>query len=163
VEIDIPGYPGYRASEEGQIFGPRFSRPLTPRVSRGKLVVSAVVNGQVKTVAVHKLIMLAFEGPKPFANADIRHVDGDYTNNRPTNLVYGTRAQNEQDKLRHGTSNRGTRNGQSKLTPDKVRYLRRLKSQGWSNRRVAAELGISYAQVGRIDRGLDWAWLDDAS
>lgn len=160
VWVDIPDYPGYRATEDGHIIGTRFNRPLKTRVSRDRLIVTLVVDGVHKTVAVHKAILLAFVGPRPESNTDIRHLDGDFTNNRLSNLRYGTRQENEADKLAHGTSNRGTRNGQAKLTEESVRLLWSLHAEGLSNRKIAARLGVSHKQVGRILHGLDWAWLN---
>lgn len=48
------------------------------------------------------LVQLAFAGPP-----EVRHLDGDRTNNRPENLEYGSHWRNEQDK-------RGLRDGKER-------------------------------------------------
>lgn len=102
----IPGHEGrYEASSEGRIRSiPRFS----PRRVRGK-VLSQIVNkrGYLSVgltsgrVEVHKLVALAFIGPRP-EGMDTRHIDGDPLNPRASNLAYGTRSENVQDMLAHG-------------------------------------------------------------
>jgi len=49
---------------------------------------------------VHHLVALAFIGPRP-DGMEVRHLDGDASNNAAANLEYGTRADNMQDMLRH--------------------------------------------------------------
>lgn len=51
---------------------------------------------------IHRLVANSFLGPRP-AGLDTLHIDGDKTNNAVTNLRYGTRSENELDKVRHGT------------------------------------------------------------
>jgi hypothetical protein len=54
-----------------------------------------------RTVRIHQLVLLAFVGPKP-PGMQTRHLDGDKTNNRLTNLVYGTPSENQRDNVRLG-------------------------------------------------------------
>jgi hypothetical protein len=46
--------------------------------------------------------MLAFVGPCP-AGLEIRHLNGNATDNHLSNLTYGTKSENELDRVRHGT------------------------------------------------------------
>lgn len=56
-----------------------------------------------KTEYVHHLVLRAFVGPRPVTEerGEIRHLDGDKTNNALCNLCYGTVKENRQDWLRH--------------------------------------------------------------
>jgi hypothetical protein len=54
-----------------------------------------------KTHTVHKLVMLAFVGPRP-DGAEIRHLNGNGSDNRLVNLAYGTVSENRIDITRHG-------------------------------------------------------------
>lgn len=102
-----PGFPGYFASEDGRVFSVRPWRGSTePRElaggvnARGYRQVILCVDG-VRTVReVHAIIAATFHGPRP-AGLDTRHLDGDKTNNAASNLRYGTRSENELDKVRH--------------------------------------------------------------
>lgn len=51
---------------------------------------------------VHRLVAAAFIGQCP-DGMEVCHKDGDPANNRVGNLRYGTRSDNVQDMLRHGT------------------------------------------------------------
>jgi hypothetical protein len=117
------GFTAYQASDQGQIRS--IDRTLTggrrckgvvlkTRVSnRGYLLVNVRDdNGTVQTRTVHTLVMLAFVGLPP-PGQETRHLDDVPANNqwRPGsekasraaggNLVYGTRAQNDADKIRN--------------------------------------------------------------
>lgn len=59
--------------------------------------------GRPVYTTAHVLVMAAFVGPRP-EGYDVRHLDGDPANNALPNLAYGTRAENMQDKRRHGTN-----------------------------------------------------------
>ncbi|AUQ74789.1 HNH endonuclease signature motif containing protein [Phaeobacter piscinae] len=53
------------------------------------------VNRLSKTFKVHQLVCEAFHGPKPFPKAIVLHMDEDPSNNRPENLRWGTRKENQ--------------------------------------------------------------------
>ena len=55
---------------------------------------------------IHALVCETFRGPRPLGQC-VRHLDGDSLNNCLENLVWGTRRENEADKIRHGRSLRG--------------------------------------------------------
>ena len=76
-------------------------------------------------------------------------------------LVLGTKKQNSEDMVERGRSSRGKKNGQSKLTEDDVRAIRRKVAQGASQAAVAREYGLGPMAVNRIVRRLRWGWLED--
>jgi hypothetical protein len=54
---------------------------------------------------VHQLVLEAFVGARPTPKHESRHLDGDSSNNRPGNLEWSTHAENNRDRVRHGTHN----------------------------------------------------------
>jgi len=108
----IPGYEGfYEASSLGEI------RSLSRTDARGHLLRTKVLKQRTsekgykyvnlfkgdsgKGKRVNRLVALAFHGqPEPGHVA--RHLDGDSSNNSAINLAWGTQADNERDKKRHG-------------------------------------------------------------
>lgn len=104
----VPGHEWrYDVSSEGQVrtLLPRTSsRILKAQIRRdGRLEVGLrLPDGRRLSKTVHSLVMLAFAGPCPDGH-EIRHLDGDHLNNARTNLAYGTRSENAQDRVRHGT------------------------------------------------------------
>lgn len=59
-------------------------------------------DGVERGLFVHRLVMNAFVGPRP-EGQETRHLNGDRTDARLSNLAYGTHVENMQDKKRHGT------------------------------------------------------------
>lgn len=92
------------------------------------------------------------------------HRDGNKRNNTPFNVQWITKEENEADKIRHGTSNRGERNGTAKVTDvqateiiERAKHLPR-SSGGCRIKKgalpaLAAEYGISANGAWQIING----------
>jgi hypothetical protein len=100
----VPGYDGkYEVSDQGRVRS--FQRSpqgviLRPgRMPSGHL---SVALGRGNSQCVHKLVLLAFVGAAP-AKHECRHLNGDPADNRLENLCWGTRSENINDAVRHGT------------------------------------------------------------
>lgn len=99
----IPGYPGYAASTLGRVRSldrwvqvgnhERFAKGVVLRPGPSSTGHLSVVLGKYRSVGVHKAVMLAFRGPTP-EGCEILHKDHDPTNNKLTNLRFGTRTEN---------------------------------------------------------------------
>lgn len=105
--------------------------------------------------AVHSLVAGAFIGPRPDGQ-QVRHLDGDRANPRLVNLAYGTQAENEEDKNRHGTRARGEAVHNALLTDELVREIRRLSGEGVIRREIAERLGVSFSGVSNVLKGTTW-------
>ena len=156
---DIPGYEGrYQASTEGRIRsidhfvpcahgGQRLvrGRILRPSGSKRDPHLYVVLGHKAPGSPVHRLIATTFIGPRP-NGYDIRHLDGNPTNNKVSNLAYGTRTENILDVLRIGERWR-------KLTLSDAMTIRRLYATGRPAKEIAAAYGISEGHTYRIIRG----------
>lgn len=100
-------------------------------------------------------MLCAFVGPRP-EKAEIRHLDGNPSNNTLENLAYGTARENKNDMIRHGRMVRGSRLKGSVLTEEKVETLRSLSEQGMSIAAAAREVGCKYDTAYRAVRRLNW-------
>jgi NUMOD4 motif/HNH endonuclease len=112
--LPIPGWEDwYEVSDLGRVrslprrltYGGRMrqGKVLSPGMnSDGYLTVVLCKDARRLTVAVHRLVALAFLGPRP-PGQEVRHLDGTRTNNALPNLSYGTRSQNQIDSVQHGT------------------------------------------------------------
>lgn len=76
----------------------------------------------------------------------------------PRHLRWATPKENSADRERHGTVNRGRRNGSAKLSNDQVMSIFAMKGRRSSNK-VAREFGISDSSVLAIWKGRKWSWL----
>jgi hypothetical protein len=118
----------------------------------GYLRVRLILDGRRVRKQVHRLICEAFHGPCP-AGMQTRHLDGSKTNNRPTNLAWGTAAENADDREAHGHTARGERSGTAQLTLVQVEGIRGAIG---TQRQLAALYGVSQRTIGRIRRGEQW-------
>lgn len=100
----VPGWPDYAVSNLGQVksFKGASTRILGGSVIDGYRVVALHAPGRRQFRSVHSLVAEAFIGPRP-KGLDIRHLDGDRLNCSVGNLRYGTRAENVQDCIAHGS------------------------------------------------------------
>lgn len=95
----IPGHLNYEASTLGRIRSPR--RVLKQSIDTGGY--PTVTLGHRGQHRVHCLVILTFEGPPP-EGKEVCHRDGVFANVKLDNLYYGTRKQNIQDAVHHGTA-----------------------------------------------------------
>lgn len=157
-----PTYRGVTAYPDGTLVGVKgyvLTQWLNPE--NGYLSVSRRVNGGVRRVGVHIIVADAFHGPRPTPRHQARHLNGRPADNRPENIAWGTPQENSDDKRRHGTMPYGERNGVAKLTAAQVLEIRELAAQGVPQKAIAADYGITQANVSLIHLRIRWPHLDD--
>ncbi|WP_454695716.1 HNH endonuclease signature motif containing protein [Achromobacter aegrifaciens] len=154
----IPGWRAYSIDDFGTVYG-RNGKPLTlSRSPKGYLCVTLYQNGRCKRYSVHRLVLETFVGPCP-AGMQTRHLDGIRSNNRLSNLCWGTQKENDNDKDRLGTRLVGQQNGNAKITNEKARRIVEMKKRGgtkWGGTKLAEEMGITITTVSRIANGKFW-------
>jgi hypothetical protein len=101
---DVPEYEGrYQVSNKGRVRSfVRYSSGILLRPGRMPEGHMSVSLGRNNSQCVHKLVLLAFVGP-PTIGHECRHLNGDPSDNRIENLVWGTRSENILDAVAHGT------------------------------------------------------------
>lgn len=77
----------------------------------------------------------------------------------PTHLFLGTRADNNADCADKGRTLRGSRNHRAKLDEGQVREIRRRLAKGETQTAIAADFGVTVANIGYIRSGKKWGWL----
>ena len=158
----IPGWPGYVAGSDGSVWSNKRGcwSQLSPSVCkvRGRKLVELSSDGKGTNKLVHHLILLAFRGGKPFRGAVTRHLNGDASDNRIANLVWGTCKENSEDRAKHGTTAKGERSGSAKLKEADVKVI--LKELGRRTMRaIARDFGVSDSCIHKIKRGGSWRHL----
>ena len=107
----IPDFAGYAASDDGNIWscwstngrpGRTWKHLKSSLQVGGYRIVSLQRHGKKHTRKIATLIVLAFVGPRD-KDQQVCHADGTRTNDALTNLRYGTRSDNMQDMMRHGS------------------------------------------------------------
>lgn len=77
----------------------------------------------------------------------------------PKHLEWGTAFKNQQDRVEHGTSNRGERCAAHKLTAAEVEIIFAKIKVGERLDHLAAEYGVNPVTISDIKTGRSWAWL----
>lgn len=117
---------------------------------------------QGRTSRPHRVMCILAHGlpPTPEHNACHSCGRGNEACVNPRHLKWATVSENMMDRVVRGTANRGTRNGQAKLTDATVRAIRqRYIVGGVLMRELATEYGVSRTQVGTIIAEKQWGWL----
>lgn len=155
---EIPGYPGYRVSRDGTIWGLR-GRPLRTKANpkRGGHM---SVNLGARTMYIHRAVLLAFVGEPPPGHV-CRHINGDPADNRLENLAWGTVAENHRDTIRHNRTTRGEKNTQSKLTTADVLAIRDARCRGVPLKQLAARYSVAESAISRVANGKRWAHVSE--
>lgn len=131
-------------------------RVLSPGDTGGCLFIVLSRDSYTRKFTVHELVLEAFVCPRP-PGLEGCHWDGNYKNNRVENLRWDTHKGNHQDRIRHGTSNRGEKNASAKLNPDKVREMRELYKTGkYSQNKLAKMYGLAKNYGRLVLKNITW-------
>ena len=169
----VPGFPLYEASDNGSIrsvsrvcASSLKGQPTVFRAgvtlkkticSSGYNYVTLYADGKMYSKKVCHFIALAFYGERP-VGAQIRHLNGNPSDDRPENLRYGTPSENQRDRIAHGTDLRGSKNPASKLDEVSVMTIASLKGIS-SSYVVARSFGVSPTTIQKIWAGRSWRHL----
>lgn len=166
---DIPGYEGaYQASDLGRIrsltrqitqksrWGTYFTRTVKGRILRpGRYCesghLSVILKRGTNGKPVHQLVMLTFKGPTP-GRKEIRHLNGDPTDNRLENLYFGTRTENIIDVYKTGKDWR-------KLTGSQAAEIKQALRSGEKGSILARKYEVSQQIISQIKRGVVFWWV----
>lgn len=113
IRLDEP-FEDYAVDDRGRVwtYKRKHPRKLRPHLVYGggyhgrqrtayERVTLRGTDGTRKHALVHVLVCVAFHGRAQCAGLVVCHGDGDSQNNRPSNLRWGTVAENMEDRRRH--------------------------------------------------------------
>lgn len=78
----------------------------------------------------------------------------------PNHLSWKTVSENQMDRIKHGTSNRGERNNQTTLTRYEVLQIRKMADAGIPHSIIAKRFEIARSSVNRHANRKTWSWLE---
>jgi len=109
-----------------------------------------------KNVLVNRIVCEAFHGPAPTERHQAAHNNGYSFDNRAGNLRWASPEENQADRTEHGTHNKGSRHGMSRITEtDVIAIISRLMA-GEDEASIAAVYGVGRTTVTRIRLGTTW-------
>ncbi len=138
----VVGFEGlYEVSDNGRVRTVKTGRIKKPTVDKidGRHFLLLWRDNKCYGTRVSRLVLLAFRGPPPSGHEGC-HNDGNNDNNRLSNLRWDTPSENQRDRAKHGTSNRGERCAAAKLTEKQVLEM---ISCGNKTKRISSQLALS--------------------
>lgn len=167
----IPGLPGYEISSEwrvrsflvrGRCAGGSYRGVTTrPRILSiyklpiGYLAFRTRIDGKARTIYLHHVIAELAYGVRP-DGLGILHRDDDKMNNFPSNLVFGTQAENLADARRNGRLRLGEAVRSAKLSRDSISEIRRLAGEGYGPRHLGRLFGVTHSAIIGVLKGRTW-------
>lgn len=163
--VPIHGFSGYFAGEDGEIYsnrpiglqkGERPLRKLKKYVqSTGKYFYVGLRKDDIsKWHRVHRLVCLAFHGLSPHTDYAVSHLDGNWQNNTPSNLIWESYSDNLNRKKEHGTDDIGTNNSRSLIDLETLRKIRKLlKESTLTQKEIGDKFGLSRLFITKIANG----------
>ena len=127
-------------------------------MKNGYLTVGLCQNGKVFRKYIHRLVLQSYVGESKKRHA--RHLNGISVDNCLGNLVWGTRKENERDKLLHGTRHIGDKHRNAKMSFQKVRQLIYEYRTGlFSYKELAIQFNISITTAWQIINKKRWGHI----
>jgi hypothetical protein len=153
----IPGFPGYFAGSDGNIYSHRdymggvdLSKPgrklKTCECGYKHSYLGCTLRGPDKKSAsknIHSLIAEAFHGKRP-EGFQCSHLNGNPKDNRPENLKWESAAANNQRKREHGTDMRGPNNVRAKYTKEEIEEMRLLWATRDSHKKTCRQMAALF-------------------
>jgi len=173
VWASIPDFPWYEVSTLGRVRGKNRYRKTSNGQTRcykggvmrpssngkyGHLGVTLTNLQGSKRSLVHALVLLVFIGPRP-EGFQCRHLNGNASDNRLSNLRYGTPKENARDKIAHGTYMFNENHPCATLKSSDVLSIRNQLFEGCRQKDLAAFYGVTRATIGDIKWRRSWARL----
>lgn len=157
----VPSDPVYEVSTLGRVRRRDTGRMLKPEVMpSGYLRVEMREAGAKRQRhRVHRLVCEVFHGPPPTPAHEVAHADGSRDNNVASNLRWATRAENQADRVLHGTDLRGGKSPNAKFSDIDVMAMLRLRQIGATYRSIALAYRVSFWTVREIGRRQRWAHI----
>lgn len=153
----VVGYEGlYEVSDQGRVRGldrqdaigrPKKGKILKPVSTNGYLYASFTNSeGKAKKFLVHRVVLSSFIGPCP-EGKEVCHRDGRRNNNRLDNLKYGTKKENMEDAIEHGSLSGSDRSYFSRIPIASVIEAQALLNSGLSLEAITEKTSLSISDV----------------
>lgn len=133
----IPNFSKYKITDTGIIYSINYRNTGCERIMKTKISTTGYYrvnltndDNKIKTVNIHKLVMLTYIGDRP-KDLVINHIDGNKLNNNLNNLEYCSQKENIIHAINNGLfspkiNQKGEKNCSSKLKEQDVIEIRKI-------------------------------------
>lgn len=166
---EIPGFPNYSVTMGGRVWSKtgrwgkgRWLKLITKKQT-GYICVDLFPSEKPQHL-VHCLVLETYVGPCP-EGMECRHLDGVRAHNYLDNLCWGTRSENQYDRIEHGTNNWvgkfGEKNSGSKLSnQDRRLIIYQYSTRLFSQRELGKIYGVHQSCICRLVTGKVWPFVN---
>ena len=152
--ITLHRYDGH-TGEEMWVSYKMKGRILKPELRKNTGYLYVMLGRKTRHRAIHRLVLEAFVGPCP-EGQEARHLDDLGAHNELSNLLWGTRADNQHDAIRNGRSPIGEAKHGAKLKAADIPSIRaRLMVDGCAA--IAKDYHVSETAIRNIKVGRSWS------
>jgi len=123
-------------------------------------------NNKRGPIRIHRLTLEYFTGSYP-PGMECRHLNGIKTDYKIKNLKWGTRSENMQDSIKHGTfkcnrpDNKGSKIWNAKLNEEKVlEILKLIEKDSLTQDEIACRYNVSSATICDIKKKRTWKHIN---
>lgn len=148
----------YLIGDQGYIWSKYINRVMKPSPnSDGYLTTVLTMDGKRYTVAIHRLVAIAFI-PNPLNLPEVNHINGNKLKNDTSNLEWTTHQDNMIHANKTGLRSKiiGSDNPNNKYSPELIHQVCQLLSNWWSVRDIEKELGVPKNIIKNIICGKSW-------
>ena len=150
----------YTINSEGEIFSDNSGKMKTRNKGNTEyqIINLTLQDGSKKTFRVHRLVLMAFAPIENMQNLEVNHIDGNKKNNTLKNLEWVTSSENKLHAFVTGLNKprRGEKSNFSKLAQDKIELFFKLRAEGWTQKRIAEEVGCTRSNISYILNKKTW-------
>jgi hypothetical protein len=121
---------GYEITHDGRVFSTAHNwrgygrrEMMQQPNAHGYPSVRLTLEGKRTRIAVHRLVASRFLPPRPSLKHEVRHLNGDKTDNRASNLAWGTAKENAADREAHGRTSRGPQHAAAIIAGLEARHV----------------------------------------
>jgi len=149
--VEIPGYPGYRASRDGHVWSTYSNKWLCEMLHRRGYpqVLLKIDKSTYRLRYVHRLVALAFI-PNPKLMTQVNHIDGNKQNNCVDNLEWVDNLENARHAMAHGLM------PHAKIDEPTAHVICQRLENGEKVVDIARDLNVPYYTVHAIRLGRNW-------
>lgn len=141
----IPGFEGYSIDPHGNVYG-KSNKPLVTFLAGGyhKIMLNK------RPCYIHHLVLRTFVGER-LPGQEARHKNGDRTDNRVSNLCWGTKKQNARDRKKERGGSYAPR-----IPIERKQQAQNLYEQGMGREAIALAVGCDVRTIRRYIQKYNW-------
>lgn len=157
----VKDYPDYRVGNDGSVWSKSFKGiwiEMHPSTNSDGYYQLKLYGLTIRSALVQYLVLETFIGPCP-SGMECCHRNDIKTDNRWTNLYWGTDQDNGKDRVRNGRSARGEQQAASVLLEEDIPIIKQRRENGETLQELADYYEVSPTAIRYAINGTNWKYV----